>query len=739
MDISKFHNPYDFANPVSDENLFVGRKSELEEIRYYLDHAKRAPRPINLAILGDRASGKTSLLNMCAIESKKKGFCVVRIELDEGDAQSQLSFFQKIFDGLIASACDQGAFGGKKGKTYDVYLDMMNAYVVPEDKTFCPFLFPLQYAKAMAAGNASAQISDHNFKADLVCFREELKTPAVLLFDECNVLAKSSIHLEKLRNIFMNTPGFMLVFTGTTDLFPIMDDVFSPIVRQFKKINVAGFKDEKETGECIRKPLERNDIKPEEIFDFETLHDVSEIHDLSGGKPYEIQLICHKLFQRVQWKQAKRMKLNLGVLEDVRKELETSQDITARPILTKLKKLSPDELKVLKLLCSCNARATIDQLWDLEYAFRGAKYFTKDSVKKKLGEFLKDEILIDENGILRFAGDDFDKVYAKYFAREQKISLRIDNVSPEAFWIFRFISAMRNIGMNVQIGSTVGLDRDFNLADLIGNIQSRAGGEDFSKSDMRIFENLYYEIFNSEQESDLPIIRFRVDLPWLKVQSWFELDKKAESKSFEKAVSETNAIGLRIKELGGTFTTELVKVSAISSEILSDRVLGSGNVLLMKELADWHLMCMHDLYVEKKRELALLHAMFAYKYDREPSPVMCNNLGYVFLTEGVYDKSRVMLEKAITSYDELRALPTYNLAMLEIKCNNLESALSGLTRCASEADSLSKEKRKCACVLFPKLENDGLSLQEIWEPDLFDAANEAIAIITDFRSRQKSG
>ena len=74
IDLSTTHNPYDFANPVADADLFVGRRDELEEIRYYLDHARTAPRPINLAILGARASGKTSLLNMVALEATKRDF-----------------------------------------------------------------------------------------------------------------------------------------------------------------------------------------------------------------------------------------------------------------------------------------------------------------------------------------------------------------------------------------------------------------------------------------------------------------------------------------------------------------------------------------------------------------------------------------------------------------------------------------------------------------------------------------
>ena len=87
------------------------------------------------------------------------GFCSVRIDLDEGDVESQLAFFFKLFDGVFNAACEMSAFGGTEGQTYDRYLDMTHAYAVPDvtqekEKLFCPLVFPIQYAKAMAANIA---------------------------------------------------------------------------------------------------------------------------------------------------------------------------------------------------------------------------------------------------------------------------------------------------------------------------------------------------------------------------------------------------------------------------------------------------------------------------------------------------------------------------------------------------------------------------------------------------------
>ena len=350
MPYSELANPYDFANPVTKQTLLVGRSKELDEIKYYLNHAKTAPRPINLAVLGDRASGKTSILNITEIEARNRGFCVARVDLDEGDSHSELAFFLKIFDTTLTEVCSLGGYGGLSGRTYLTYRDMVDAYLVPDDLTFCPFVFPLQYAKAMSANNPHAQLSDTIFKRDLAAIRDETQKPVVIVFDECDVLAQSRVHLEKLRNIFMNTPGYLLVMTGTPALFPLMDDVFSPIVRQFKKISIGPFGETRDTETCIKRPLQDvGEFDLTALFDFDNVDQLEEIHDLTGGRPYEIQLLCHVLFRRVQEGRDSKMVLTLDVLDDLLKELETGQDLTNRPTLNVIRNLEPEALAALRV------------------------------------------------------------------------------------------------------------------------------------------------------------------------------------------------------------------------------------------------------------------------------------------------------------------------------------------------------------------------------------------------------
>src|SRR5690606_15434202 len=100
---------------------------------------------------------------------------------------------------------------------------------------------------------------------DLEAMRDEINRPFLLLFDEADILSQDKSNLEKIRNIFTNLRGFMLILAGTPNLFPVMDLVFSPISRQFKKIFIQGFGNQRETLECIQKPLKKIGISSDLI------------------------------------------------------------------------------------------------------------------------------------------------------------------------------------------------------------------------------------------------------------------------------------------------------------------------------------------------------------------------------------------------------------------------------------------------------------------------------------------
>src|SRR4051812_24493642 len=121
--LREFANPYDYGNPVGDDRSFFGRTTEIADTIYYLNQAQLSRRPIHLAFVGARASGKTSLLNIAELEAKRKG-CTVRINLNEGDVETDFEFFRKLFHSVLMAAFSSGAFGGKGDPAYFSYLSL---------------------------------------------------------------------------------------------------------------------------------------------------------------------------------------------------------------------------------------------------------------------------------------------------------------------------------------------------------------------------------------------------------------------------------------------------------------------------------------------------------------------------------------------------------------------------------------------------------------------------------------
>ncbi|MCD6493119.1 MAG: hypothetical protein J7K36_04885 [Archaeoglobaceae archaeon] len=740
MDLSKLPNPYDFANPITDPHLFAGREKEMEEIRYYLDYASKSSRSINLAILGPRASGKTSVLNIIEHEAKEREFTVVRVDLDEGDVQTQLAFFYKIFDSVLTIACLQGAFEGINGKTYEIYRNMVDAYEVPEDKTFCPFIFPIQYAKAMSKGNINAPLSETNFKRDIKKIQEELGSPIILLLDECDVLTKSRVHLEKLRNIFMDVPNLMLVMTGTPALFPLMNEIFSPIIRQFKKIYLEPFKEEKDTKDCVRKPLEKIGIRhPSELFDFEAYHDVSEMHALSGGRPYEIQLLCHIMFRRVQEGRAKRMEITLNVLDEVRKELESFQDVPARPILTAIRDLDEEGLSALGVLCECSGYATFDQIWFAEFVFSGEKKWTKERLLKQFNLLREKQVISVRDDIITFAGDDFDRIYAKYFARKQGIPLSINEIPFEIYLVMRLNFFLMGKLKGIQPFSfpTVGEIRDLRVKEAAFMMKE----DDRERNPFKIMPETAQEVYKLMTDfqgvDSCQVARIAVNSPWITVQQWYrwrsmETTKQHLISIIQSLLSEPKN---RALTLGGDLDIEVYDLPVVPMEILAKKVENSENIKLKHELSTWHSIKMVNVYLKQHDiKKAILHGELAYRYH--PQPHLLNNLSYLFMVSDNLTKARELLEKAIKDYKQPKdqALPIYNLGIVEAKEGKFESALDKFRLTISKIETAEKTERMCACLILPKIADKALVFEEVMEPDLLETAQSAITVLSQLLS-----
>ena len=414
--VQEYSNPYDFINPVRDPKLFAGREEELKEIDYYLELSRsKAPKYTHLALIGERASGKTSLLNMIAYKANVKGLLSVKIPLNKETSSSDVLFFKEVFDGIMTKGVEKGMYGGVRGKTYRLFRKLIDNLDINVE---IPLYFGTTYI-GLKNKEHKAGIPQHVLIHDLKELSKEARkhgiATIVLLFDECDLLAQNETLLQKIRNAFMEVEGYILAFSGTERMFPALGDVFSPIPRFFKRINVENF-DFKETEECILRPLTEAEKK---ILD---RRGIGEIHWLTGGLPYEVNLIAHYMYRRYQDTKSPTIGLSVEVLDDVLNELERLRKGEHHEVADKIRACGPQQLKAL---ISLTEFPKSRQEWLVKYSLLDDLQFLtprravgESQITNLVIEELKTSGIINENsaGLLVFKGDQFDFLYLKYYA-----------------------------------------------------------------------------------------------------------------------------------------------------------------------------------------------------------------------------------------------------------------------------------------------------------------------------------
>ncbi|MBU1486976.1 AAA family ATPase [bacterium] len=269
-------NPFTPGRTV-DPQFFAGRESEIDRFTMFLK-STRDGNPMNLAVLGERGIGKSSLLRKCESLAKKERCVVVRIDLD-ASVDSIDSLIYQILTGIK-----------KEGSLYSKLFSLSEKI-----RSFFD-----EYQASIGLLGSSLQATKKVATSSLQA-RDELKriwdnisqdVPAVIIMmDEAEQLEEIEGILQFLRNIFGRLSeercGYMLILSGKLTLFKQIKKIHSPLARFFNPITLKELTGE-ESIEAIDKPLSDSPYKmTPEVKDL--------IADESEGHPYIIQLFGYYL------------------------------------------------------------------------------------------------------------------------------------------------------------------------------------------------------------------------------------------------------------------------------------------------------------------------------------------------------------------------------------------------------------------------------------------------------------
>jgi hypothetical protein len=254
-------NPYKLK-PVKRLEDLAGRARERKAIRYYLNLTATGDSP-HLALIGQRGVGKTSLLNGAEAIARELKLLPVRLDMNEQKAKSPGRFWHDLYQSLALSMVKAGCWGGEQGTIYAELLRMLHARQpgsLEKAVIQIPFVFSCHQGSIDTFECPDALVVS-DFNACLLELQSKGFSGIALLIDEADCIGKNVPLLQMFRNIFQTVEHCSLVLAGTEAVFPALSEVFSPIPRQFHRIDVKPFARWSDTMDLVLRPL------PKELFE----------------------------------------------------------------------------------------------------------------------------------------------------------------------------------------------------------------------------------------------------------------------------------------------------------------------------------------------------------------------------------------------------------------------------------------------------------------------------------------
>jgi tetratricopeptide (TPR) repeat protein len=152
------------------------------------------------------------------------------------------------------------------------------------------------------------------------------------------------------------------------------------------------------------------------------------MHLLTGGSPYEVNLVSHYMYRRWNKQAGQKISLSIDVLDDVLKELETVRKIGHHDIADKVKTLWSDYLRVLVTLLEFpsvpkEALLRYNLMSQLPAGTMKDLVDHKSYVGSILNILLENGVIFeDEEKNLVYKGDQFDTLYLKYSATSKGVT-----------------------------------------------------------------------------------------------------------------------------------------------------------------------------------------------------------------------------------------------------------------------------------------------------------------------------
>ena len=302
-------NPYDFVYEVRNPDLFAGRREELTQLEEEVARLATAhPIAPMVAIVGERRIGKTSISLRVQEACEKHDVLALRVALTGITAADPWEFWHEIFYGLLHTARN-------RFRTPPPNLGFRTE-AAPMNPQFNLTENHLAFFSAYAARSPSSLVPHNHLVYEGLRSLIDAITGAdlngvLLIIDESHLVVNNHVLTQQLRFAIREAGRCGVVLVGETGLSQLFADRTQPLFAQGSVIPLDNFAAQSDIAECALLPLaedERRLMSPMTI-DY--------LVKLSQGKPNQIRLICHSIYNRYQKGQQVDLNITIEALDDV--------------------------------------------------------------------------------------------------------------------------------------------------------------------------------------------------------------------------------------------------------------------------------------------------------------------------------------------------------------------------------------------------------------------------------------
>ena len=406
-------NPYDYIHEVRNPALFAGRREELAQLEEEVAAlATVQASPPMVAIVGERRIGKTSVSLRVQEICERYRVLALRVSLTDVTAADPWEFWQEVFYGLHSFIRGQVnpntsfglgvAEGSARIGLNETELDFFSAY----NRRMAPVPpNPLVYE---GLKSLIAEITEANHHGVL------------LIIDEAHLVVPNRGITQQLRFAVHEAGRCGVVFVGEPGLAQLFSDHGQPLFAQGKVISLDNFAAQTDVAECALLPLTEDDqrlVSPMTI---------GYLVKLSQGKPNQIRLICHSIYNRYQKGQQADLNITIEALDDILDTIaNTYTDYDVRQKVETIRRLNSVDLETLYNMTRYPNWAVAD-IVELDESFRAegksmaASSRREAMLQERREKFVGLGLMVEDTQNFILAGDEFLSLYLRFWYEIRK-------------------------------------------------------------------------------------------------------------------------------------------------------------------------------------------------------------------------------------------------------------------------------------------------------------------------------